>query len=359
MAKGAKQEKKTLEPGFVGEQLAPGASLTLENPTEELALQLTTAALDHTAKAGRTTLYIATERNPTKIAVCTLDADKFPQWNVGQTFSPMDGEISFSVEGTNTIHLTGFVDAEMDGDVDPEDEGMYGSDDDDMMLEMEDEVDSDDNDEDSDDDVEDSGRFEVIEEKPVVKKDTKTTPEKKADKKETPEKKTDKKETPEKAEKKETPEKKTDKKETPEKKAEKKETPEKKADKKRPAEAEVKDAKKAKVLKQLKGGVTVDELVIGKGKVAQKGRKVQILYKGTLAKNGKQFDANLNRKSPFAFRLGVGDVIAGFDIGVEGMRVGGKRVVNIPSKMGYGARGAGKDIPPNSDLVFEIELMNA
>ncbi|EQC25176.1 hypothetical protein SDRG_16949 [Saprolegnia diclina VS20] len=329
-------EKKTLEPGFIGEQLKPGHSLTLENPTEELALQLTTAALDHTATAGRTTLYIATERNPTKIAVCTLDADKFPQWNVGQTFSPMDGEVSFSVEGTNTIHLTGFVDAEMDGDMDPEDD-MYGSDDDDAdMLDMEEEMDSEDeHDEDEEDEVEDSGRFEVIEE---VQKGAKkeATPEKKVVKKEaTPEKKEVKKEA------------------TPEKKEAAKDA------KKRPAEESAKDAKKAKVLKQLKGGVTVEELVIGKGKVAQKGRKVQILYKGTLAKNGKQFDANTNRKSPFAFRLGVGDVIAGFDIGVDGMRVGGKRIVNIPSKMGYGARGAGKDIPGNSDLVFEIELMNA
>ncbi|KDO26804.1 hypothetical protein SPRG_08094 [Saprolegnia parasitica CBS 223.65] len=330
-------EKKTLEPGFIGEQLKPGHSLTLENPTEELALQLTTAALDHTATAGRTTLYIATERNPTKIAVCTLDADKFPQWNVGQTFSPMDGEVSFSVEGTNTIHLTGFVDAEMDGDMDPEDD-MYGSDDDDQdMLDMEEEMDSEDEGED-DEDVEDSGRFEVIEE---VQKGAKKEAEKKEAKKEaTPEKKEAKKEA------------------TPEKKEVKKEV-EKKDAKKRPAEESAKDAKKAKVLKQLKGGVTVEELVIGKGAVAQKGRKVQILYKGTLAKNGKQFDANTNRKSPFAFRLGVGDVIAGFDIGVEGMRVGGKRIVNIPSKMGYGARGAGKDIPGNSDLVFEIELMNA
>jgi FK506-binding nuclear protein len=111
--------------------------------------------------------------------------------------------------------------------------------------------------------------------------------------------------------------------------------------------------------RQLKGGITIEDHTIGKGAIANKGRKVQILYKGKLASNGKQFDANLNRKHPFAFRLGVGDVIKGFDIGVEGMRVGGKRTVHIPSKMGYGAAGAGKTIPPHSDLVFEIELINA
>jgi len=315
-------EKKTLEPGFLGETIAPGHALTFENPTEELELQLTTAALDHTAAAGKTTLHISTERNPPKIAACTLNGDSCAQWNVQQTFSPMDGEITYVVEGANTVHLTGFVDAEMDDEMDPEDHDgcRYYSDDEEGMLDVEDEVDSED-DEADEEEIEDSGRFEVVEEKKAA------TPEKKAT--------------------------------TPERKEADKKTPEKKDAKKRPAKDEAKDTKKQKVLKMLKGGVTVDELVIGKGKTAQKGRKVQILYKGTLAKNGKQFDANTSRKSPFGFRLGVGDVIPGFDIGVDGMRVGGKRIVNIPSKMGYGKAGAGKDIPPNSDLVFEIELLNA
>ncbi|OQR81668.1 hypothetical protein THRCLA_11524 [Thraustotheca clavata] len=331
-----KNTQKTLEPGYLGEVIAPGHTLVLENPTGELALQLSTAALDHKAGNGRTTLYIATERNSTKIAACTLDTDKCPQWNVNQTFSPMDGEVSLSVEGANSIHLTGYVDAEMDDEMDDEDQGMYGSDDEDM-LDIEEEADS----EEEEDQIEDSGRFEIVEEKSAspANKKKENTPEKKEVKKDS------------------TPEKKN----TPEKNAEKKESTSenKKNDKKRAAENDAKDAKKQKTLKMLKGGVTVDELVIGKGKPAQKGRKVQICYKGTLAKNGKQFDANLNRKSPFAFRLGVGDVIPGFDIGVEGMRVGGKRIVNIPSKMGYGKAGAGRDIPPNSDLVFEIELINA
>jgi FKBP-type peptidyl-prolyl cis-trans isomerase len=87
-----------------------------------------------------------------------------------------------------------------------------------------------------------------------------------------------------------------------------------------------------------------------------KGRKVSILYKGSLT-NGKQFDATQNRKKPFTFRHGVGDVIKGMDFGIEGMRSGGKRTVTIPAKLGYGRSGAPPTIPGNSTLIFEIEML--
>lgn len=90
----------------------------------------------------------------------------------------------------------------------------------------------------------------------------------------------------------------------------------------------------------------------------QRGRKVGIVYRGRLT-NGKQFDATQNRKKPFTFRHGIGDVIKGMDIGIEGMRVGSKRTITIPSRLGYGREGAPPTIPGNSDLIFEIEVVNA
>ena len=83
---------------------------------------------------------------------------------------------------------------------------------------------------------------------------------------------------------------------------------------------------------------------------------MQVYYTGKLV-SGKQFDACVSGK-PFEFRLGVQEVIKGWDVGVEGMRVGGKRTLTIPANMGYGARGAGPDIPPNSKLLFSVELKN-
>lgn len=80
-------------------------------------------------------------------------------------------------------------------------------------------------------------------------------------------------------------------------------------------------------------------------------------YTGTLKSSGKKFDSSLDRNQPFDFTLGVGQVIKGWDEGIVGMCVGEKRKLIIPSEMGYGSRGAGADIPPNADLVFEVELL--
>lgn len=101
----------------------------------------------------------------------------------------------------------------------------------------------------------------------------------------------------------------------------------------------------------------------GKGKVAAKGKTVKVNYTGWLydpkaPKNrGKQFDTSVG-KEPFTFTLGAGSVIKGWDEGFTNMKVGGKRVITIPSEMGYGARGAGDVIPPNAPLVFEVELLD-
>lgn len=105
-------------------------------------------------------------------------------------------------------------------------------------------------------------------------------------------------------------------------------------------------------------GLVIEELSMGKpdGRKAVPGNKVSMYYIGKLKKNGKIFDSNIGRK-PFQFRLGVGEVISGWDVGVKGMRVGDKRRLTIPPAMGYGAKGAG-EIPGNAWLVFDVELVN-
>ncbi len=103
-------------------------------------------------------------------------------------------------------------------------------------------------------------------------------------------------------------------------------------------------------------GLQYEDLTEGTGKVAKAGDNIEVHYTGWL-KNGTKFDSSLDRGSPFGFKLGVGQVIKGWDEGVAGMKVGGKRKLVIPAALGYGSRGAGSVIPPNSELTFEVELL--
>ena len=104
-------------------------------------------------------------------------------------------------------------------------------------------------------------------------------------------------------------------------------------------------------------GLIISDLVIGEGDKATSGQTVTVNYTGTL-ENGDQFDSSIGR-APFSFPLGAGRVIKGWEEGVEGMKVGGKRKLTIPPELGYGSRGAGNVIPPNATLIFEIELLEA
>lgn len=100
----------------------------------------------------------------------------------------------------------------------------------------------------------------------------------------------------------------------------------------------------------------IEDLVIGSGAEAVAGKSITVNYSGTLL-DGTKFDSSYDRGVPFTFTLGAGEVIKGWDQGFVGMKVGGKRKLIIPASLGYGAQGAGEQIPPNSTLVFEVELL--
>ena len=107
-------------------------------------------------------------------------------------------------------------------------------------------------------------------------------------------------------------------------------------------------------------GLTVTDTEDGAGVAAAAGQKVSVHYTGWLFENGakgRKFDSSLDRGEPFCFTLRARQVIAGWDPGVAGMMVGGKRPLVIPPDLGYGARGAGGVIPPNATLIFEVELL--
>jgi peptidylprolyl isomerase len=105
--------------------------------------------------------------------------------------------------------------------------------------------------------------------------------------------------------------------------------------------------------------LVVEDIVVGDGAEAKQGSKVSVHYVGVAFRTGEEFDASWNRGQPFEFRIGKGQVIAGWDAGVEGMKVGGRRKLTIPSALAYGARGAGAGvIQPHEPLVFVVDLLD-
>ena len=103
-------------------------------------------------------------------------------------------------------------------------------------------------------------------------------------------------------------------------------------------------------------GLEYFDIKVGTGDASVKGKSVDVHYTGWLI-SGKKFDSSVDRKDPFSFLLGGGQVIKGWDEGVAGMKIGGKRQLRIPPELGYGARGAGNVIPPNAALIFDVELL--
>jgi len=107
---------------------------------------------------------------------------------------------------------------------------------------------------------------------------------------------------------------------------------------------------------QALGGLEYWDIKEGTGTTATNGHSVSVHYTGWLT-NGKKFDSSLDRGEPFRFQLGAGQVIKGWDEGVAGMKVGGKRQLRIPPELAYGDRGAGGAVPPNATLIFDVELL--
>jgi len=111
---------------------------------------------------------------------------------------------------------------------------------------------------------------------------------------------------------------------------------------------------------EMPDGLKYTDTKTGEGATAKAGNKVSVHYTGWLSDNGakgKKFDSSVDRGQPFQFTLGAKQVIAGWDEGVAGMKVGGKRTLTIPPELGYGARGAAGAIPPNATLIFDVELL--
>ena len=107
----------------------------------------------------------------------------------------------------------------------------------------------------------------------------------------------------------------------------------------------------------LPDGLEYVDLRVGTGAEAKAGKKVKVHYTGWLADSKKKFDSSVDRHEPIEFGLGSGMVIKGWDEGIQGMKVGGRRQLHIPAKLGYGERGAGEAIPPNADLIFDCALV--
>ena len=104
-------------------------------------------------------------------------------------------------------------------------------------------------------------------------------------------------------------------------------------------------------------GLEYTDEIVGEGESPRTGQTVSVHYTGRLT-NGTKFDSSVDRGRSFEFKIGVGQVIKGWDEGVMSMRVGGKRTLTIPPDLGYGARGAGGVIPPNATLIFDVELLS-
>ncbi|KAI9175837.1 peptidylprolyl isomerase fpr3 [Blastocladiella emersonii ATCC 22665] len=318
---------------FLGVEITKDSVFETQLPA---ALRLTMAALPHKLadKNGRSTLSLATDDNEF-VPVCSLIAGKVEQQALDIELEP-GCELRIKVEGANPISLSGYFSADQDEVSDGEDdeEHVHGSD-----------CDHDDEEEESEDEEEAAAEAAAAAEAEAKKQKAAAAAEakKKADKAAAEAKK---KAAAEKAAADAAAKKAAAETESKKRKAEESAATEKEA--KKP---------KAEETVTLKGGLKYVNLTAADATApkAKAGQTVQMRYIGKLT-NGKVFDSN-TKGAPFSFKLGRGEVIAGWDQGIPGMAVGQRRKLTIPPKMAYGARGAPPDIPPNATLEFEVKLL--
>ncbi|KAF9195270.1 peptidylprolyl isomerase fpr4 [Haplosporangium sp. Z 767] len=309
----------------------------------ENSFKLSMAALDETTKPGRSSVRVTVDKKT--FVLCSLISGKVEQQTLDLVFTEGE-EITFSVSGVNSVHLSGNYLPEDDGmDYDSDEEDIYGD-----MDGDEDEEEEEDEEEDEEDDEEDDE--EEQDDNVIVTKGAKRVAQQTA----APEKKqkvTEEKAVPVKKEaaKKEAAAKKEQPKKEQPKKEVKKEEPKKEQPKKEAKNEEPKKDNK----KVLANGLIIEDVKVGTGAAAKSGKKIGMRYIGRLT-NGKVFDKNTSGK-PFNFNLGRGEVIKGWDLGIQGMMLGGERRLTIPPALAYGAQGAPPDIPRNATLVFEVKLV--
>ncbi|PRP87698.1 FKBP-type peptidylprolyl cis-trans isomerase [Planoprotostelium fungivorum] len=318
------QELSTTFQKFWSAIVLPGAPFTLQPP---LDVVLARASLAADAKSTeRSVLQVQTDAEEAPVTLAHLVLNRKETTNMNLVFSSEE-EVVFTVTGKNAVHLTGYYELpeNFNEDFDKHDHANCDHD-------------------------------HEEEEVPVQKAEPTSAKKRKAEASpakavaQAPEVKKKKVDTPAAASAPATPAKKEVK--TPAKKeaaspATPAATPSKKAEKKAASPG-------AKVT-TLPNGLVIEDTVLGNGPMPQPGKKVSVKYAGFLL-NGKKFDSSLDK--PFTFKFATGNVIQGWDIGLKGMRVGGKRKLTIPSKLAYGSKGAGRDIPPNSDLIFNVELVS-
>ncbi|ORX48376.1 hypothetical protein BCR36DRAFT_329362 [Piromyces finnis] len=322
---------------FWGLKIMPGKTYTQK---VEYPFKVTMACLGQEPILGRHCLYVRVENQD--YMLCSLNFGQNEQQSLNLVFSPGE-EIVFHSVGNGPIYLSGMYDVDDyddDDDMD-EDEEMY------------------ENEEEEDDDEEEDEEIDE-EELKKLKADAKKTvaqPKKQTEKKAAAPAKEEKKPVEKKAAAPAKEEKKPVEKKAAAPAKEEKKPAEKKVaapakEEKKPEPAVEKAPKK----KTLQNGLVIEDITVGTGARAKAGKRVGVRYIGKLAKNGKVFDKN-TKGAVFKFNLGKGEVIKGWDLGVNGMNVGGVRRLTIPANLAYGSRGAPPDIPPNSTLIFEVKMM--
>jgi len=348
-------------------------ALTLEQgkafkPQLDAAIRFTMAAVDPQSKTkGWTTIYVTLGEGDDKstVILCSLHTDKVPQQVLDFTIEPLDN-IELQIAGAaEHMYLTGSILGEEEDDDDMYGDDMYDEDmyeegeqngileDDESESESEDEPPKiEELDEDEDEDEDDCSKCCGEEERKANIPGRSLTKQEGKNQQGARQHNTQETKTLEK--KKGHTDIKTPSK-TPEGTSANK-TPAKTPDTKQSTGTGAKMPTKTPEKKVLAGGLTAQDYVIGKGKTAKKGSKIFAYYQGRLH-NGKIFDSQTTGKG-FSFRVGAGEVIKGWDVGFEGMKVGGKRRLIVPPKFAYGKSGAPPDIPKNATLTFDVELVN-